>query len=302
MGEMTKNQQIVKFRKILGENADLVDLDSFVQDGMGYQDNFDTLMNVSPEFAKIVNQNEQENERISHIKELEAEIKQRNNVAQWDMWKYSEKLLTKENLNSVKTIAIYGNIGTGKTSIAYKLLEILSKDKPIFFMKHPRPELIDKLGYYNIRSLEDLERLHDCVIYWDEPQLSVSVYDKKTNSIIAKVCSLARQLNITMIISSSDTRVFTKHNEAFFDLWLIKDVDYEMVKNGSMIKKALKNTALFEPEGFMLEINEYVAESRKLSKFNGKHTFELPKEWNEELSKPYAKIPTETAKDLPNEK
>jgi len=197
-----------------------------------------------------------------------------------------KQLLTKDNLNKINTIAIFGDIGTGKTALCYKLLE-LYKDEKIYFLKHPKVELIEKLGYENLRTLEELERLQDCIIFWDEPQLSTAIYDRKANRIIANVCSLARQLNIKIIIASSDTRVFTKHNEAYFDLWLIKDVDYSMVKNGSKIKKAIKDNSRFEPEGFRLEVDEYIAESRKLMDFNGKYVFELPKKWNEELSKPY---------------
>lgn len=198
----------------------------------------------------------------------------------------SHELLTKENLEKVKCIAIYGDIGEGKTALAYKIIEIL-KGKTVYFMKHPKPYLIEPLGYKNLNSLEELERLQDVIVYWDEPQLTVPIYDKKTNRVIAKVCSLARQTNTTLIISSSDTRVFTKHNESYFDLWLIKDVDYEMVKNGSKIKKAIRNNCTLEPEGFRLERNEFVSESRKLIGFNGKHTFKLPKMWSEEHSKPY---------------
>ena len=212
-------------------------------------------------------------------------------------------LLTKENLKKVKTIAIYGDIGTGKTALAYKILEII--DKPVYFIKHPKPELLKAFNYANLHSIEELERLQDVCIYWDEPQLTTSIYDRKTNSVIAKVCSLARQLNITMIISSSDTRVFTRHNEAFFDVWLIKDVDYEMVKNGSKIKKAIRDNVKFDPSGFRLLINEYISYSRKLRKFNGKHTFTLPKNWSDELSKPYRGTPNimanKTTKVVANE-
>ncbi len=194
-------------------------------------------------------------------------------------------LLTKENLEKVKTIAIYGDCGAGKTALAYNIIDTLKK--PVYFLKHPMPEIIEKRGYKNLTSLEEVERLQDCIIYWDEPQLSTTIQDKKANKIIANVCSLSRQLNITLIISSSDTRVFTRHNEAYFDLWCIKDVDYEMVKQGSKIKKAIKNNSRFEPSGFRLELNEFITESRKLREFNGKHTFKLPKDWSEECSKPY---------------
>jgi len=148
------------------------------------------------------------------------------------------KLLTKENLEKIKIIAIYGDIGTGKTALAYLIINLLKK--PVYFLKHPKPEIIEKLGYTNLASLEEIERLQDCVIFWDEPQLTSPIYDKKANRIVANVCSLARQLNITLVIASSDTRVFTKHNEAYFDLWCVKDVDFEMVKQGSKIKKAIR--------------------------------------------------------------
>ncbi len=196
-----------------------------------------------------------------------------------------KKLLTKENLEKIKIIDIYGDTGTGKTGLAYKIIELFNKK--VYFLKHPKPEIIEKIGYQNLTSLEEIERLQDCIIFWDEPQLSTPIHDKKTNRIIANVCSLARQLSITLIIASSDTRVFTKHNEAYFDLWLIKDVDFEMIKQGSKIRKAIKNNSRFEPSGFRLEDNEFVAESRKLREFNGKHTFKLPKIWSEEHSKPY---------------
>lgn len=196
-----------------------------------------------------------------------------------------KKLLTRKNLEKIKIIAIYGDTGTGKTGLAYKIIELFNKK--VYFLKHPRPEIIEKIGYKNLTSLEEIERLQDCIIFWDEPQLSTQIHDKKANRIIANVCSLARQLDILLIIASSDTRVFTKHNEAYFDLWLIKDVDFEMIKQGSKIRKAIKNNSRFEPSGFRLEDNEFLAESRKLRGFNGKHTFELPKIWNEEHSKPY---------------
>lgn len=196
-----------------------------------------------------------------------------------------EDLITRKNLEKVKTIAIYGDTGTGKTALAYKIIEVFKK--PIYTLKHPRPEIVEAIGWKNLTSLEEVERLQDCIIFWDEPQLSTAIYDKKTNRIIANVCSLARQLGIILIIASSDTRVFTKHNESYFDLWCVKDVDFEMIKQGSKIRKAIRNNSRFEPSGFRLEDNEFIAESRKLREFNGKHTFELPSVWNENHSKPY---------------
>ena len=198
-----------------------------------------------------------------------------------------EDILSYEVLKNIKTIAIFGDCGSGKTALAYKILECFKAFKKCYFMKHPKPKLITEQGYFNLRNLEDLEKLQDCVIYLDEPQLYTSVYDKHTNLIFAKICSLARQRNITLILSSSDTRVFTKHNEAYFDLWLIKDVDYFSVKNGSRIKNIIKENCFIDPRGFTLNKNEFISWSRTIKEFNGKHEFILIQGWKDDLSTPY---------------
>ena len=198
------------------------------------------------------------------------------------------KELNREMFNSIRTIAIYGDTGTGKSCLAYTIISLFT-DKKIYFLKHPKPELIEALGYSNLDSLEQMENIQDCVLFCDEPQLYLSLYEKRANRIISKVCSLARQLDITLIISSSDTRVFTKSNEAYFDLWLVKDLDYTMVKNGSRVKEVIKKNCLFEPEGFSLKVNEYLADSRKCRSINGKHIFIMPDYFTEAYSKPYAK-------------
>ena len=199
-----------------------------------------------------------------------------------------QELLTNENFDKVRTIAIYGGQGSGKTALAYKIMDIVSQNgKKIYFLRHPKPDMIAKLGWNNLDSLEDVEVLEDCVLYIDEPQLHISIYDKKSNAIIAKICSLARQKNILLIISSSDTRVFTKHNEAYFDLWMVKDLDYDMVKQGSKIKKMLSKYCLFDPVGFRLNKNQFLSECRALSGLNGLHEFEIVDYFTEEHSKPY---------------
>lgn len=193
----------------------------------------------------------------------------------------------KEALKKAHTIAVYGEIGTGKTALVYTILEQF-KNKPVYFLRHPKPKLIEALGYKNLSNLQLMENIENIVLYVDEPQLILSIYDHKTNSIIARMCSLARQKNITLIISSSDTRVFSKYNEAYFDIWLIKDVDFEMVKMGSKIKYAIKNYCQLDPSGFRLDKNEFLFHSRKNPELcDRKFTFSKPSYFTEEHSKPY---------------
>ena len=207
------------------------------------------------------------------------------------------KELTKDTLDELRTIAIYGDTGEGKTSLAYNVINKLKKGRDVFFLKYPNPKLIEELGYESLDSLELIENIENCILYIDEPQLHFGIYDKKSNGIISKICSLARQKNIILIISTSDTRVFTKHNESYFDAWCIKNLDYSMVKNGSKIKKIMRDNATFDPKGISLNKNEFLFDRkcknsergnwRTTSKFNGRYIFEMEDYFTDEHSKPY---------------
>ncbi len=201
------------------------------------------------------------------------------------------KTISKCAFNGSKSIAVFGKVGSGKTALVYSILTFF-KDKQVYFFRHPRQELIEKMGFKNLDSLENMEKMSDCVIYIDEPQLHFGIYDRKSNAVIGRICSLARQLDITLVISSSDTRVFGKCNEAFFDTWILKDLDYDMVKNGSKIKKVIKKHTFIAPEGFQLDVNELIMENTNDSSLNGKYTFELPSEFTDEHSKAYKPVKT----------
>jgi len=267
------------YQDYAGEDYDIIlDFNESIDDTLTYSENLNILKNKVDELLGT-------KETLKNLKNEQEEYKQQE-VNYWNKVTYKREILKRGILNEFRTIAIFGDAGSGKTAIAYKILEQF-KGKEIYFIKHPKPEMIRKMGYRNLNNLEQLERLHDCIIYYDEPQLTTSIFDNKTNMIIARLCSLARQRNIKLIISSSDTRVFTKHNESYFDLWIIKDVDFSMVKNGSKIKKAIKDNATLDASGFNLKRNEFLVENRKNPELNGKYNFELPECWREELSTPY---------------
>jgi len=226
-----------------------------------------------------------------------------------------KKRLTKEALEELRTIAIYGDIGEGKTSLAYKIINLIKEEREVFFLKYPNPEIIEELGYRNLDSLELMENLENCILYIDEPQLHFGIYDKKSNSIIGKICSLARQKDIILIISTSDTRVFSKSNESYFDAWCIKNLDYSMVKNGSKIKKILKDNAVFDPAGIIINRGEFILDRRCKnsergmgsirSRHNGFYIFDIEDYFTEKHSKPYKdywepKNPNENAKKIKN--
>jgi hypothetical protein len=188
-------------------------------------------------------------------------------------------------INKITSSVVIGRRGSGKTALSFVIISYANK--PVHFYRYPKPHLIRKLGYNIIYSLDALYRLHDCIVYIDEPQHFIKTYDKKANDNLLELLSLARQNNLTVLLSTSDTRFVTKGIESYIDLWFIKDIETELVKNGSLIKKIIKRNTFGDSENFKKEINEFLFYSRDYPEFEGTHTFELPQFWSEEYSKPF---------------
>ena len=90
------------------------------------------------------------------------------------------------DLSLSKVMGVYGDTGSGKTSLAYAIIERLREQeaREVFILKHPMHEKIEELGFKNLSSIEGILKLKHCILYIDEPQLNIKVYDKKSNNII----------------------------------------------------------------------------------------------------------------------
>lgn len=202
-------------------------------------------------------------------------------------------------IKEVKMVVVYGKIGSGKTALAFKLLELLAGRK-IYVVKHPNPELIESFGYSNLENINNIEKLNDCVIYWDEPQLSIEMSDYKRDRVMARICSLARQKDIKLIVSTSDSRLLSPRVESYIDLWLIKDCEFALTKQRSMLRHIISKNSIISPDGFKLTNNEFLADNREFYTFNGTHKFLLPSCWSEEFSKAYKYTSSRLAENSPN--
>lgn len=208
----------------------------------------------------------------------------------------------------VKSMAVVGDTRTGKTALVYAILPHF--DKTIYVFKHPKPELIEQLGFNNIYTgLAEIENLEDCVLWMDEPQLYIKVYQGQANRTLRRMLTLCGQKNVTLILSTAESRFITRGLESYINVWLIKDLMYDTLKQGSRIKKIIQDVTFIAVDGFSLDINEYVFWSRikKYRKYNKKHTFEKPTFFTEGLSRPYysgktpKETPTKTANQTPKE-
>jgi hypothetical protein len=206
-----------------------------------------------------------------------------------------------DSINSnIKVLVCFGNTGSGKTCFIFKLLQSFKDKKPIYFYNHPKPELIQALGYKNMKSISEMSRITDSLVYFDEPQLSFSKYDKKLNDNFVLLCSLARQNDNTLIFSTSDTRWVNKSLESYVSHWVIKDIDMNLIKNGSVAKTIIKSVMPLAINELNLTLNEYIFYSKMDSLHNGLHNFNRPIYFDDRLSKAYknSNIAKETAKEL----
>ena len=55
-------------------------------------------------------------------------------------------------------------------------------------------------------------------------------WHRQVSFLAAESIEMARQKGLTLIISTSDSRWITKGTESFVNLWIIKDLDYELIK------------------------------------------------------------------------
>ena len=189
-------------------------------------------------------------------------------------------------VNNVTSIAVIGKRRSGKTALVYHLLRNAKKE--VFVFRHPKPKLIRKLGYRQMYNFEELERIQNAIIWIDEPQLYLRGKAKKTNDGLMSLLSISAQRDNCLILSTSDTRFINRGIESYIDVWLIKDIETKLVKQGSMAQKIIKANCLIDAEGFKLKKPEYLFYSRDHPELSGVHTFKKPTFFNDNYSKPYA--------------
>lgn len=197
----------------------------------------------------------------------------------------------KEVIQEINSVVIYGGKGSGKTSLAHRILGYMRKytKRDIYCFNYPKVNLIKKLGWKNMHSIEEMNRLKGVTLYIDEPQHFFKLYEGRGNEALAKLLTLARQRDIFLIISTSMTQFVTRMLEGQIDVYCIKDIDPDLIKQGSRAKKIINDYCTLDIDGFKLEVNEYLFYCRKFyERFKGRYTFKLPVYWNDEYSRPFA--------------
>ena len=187
----------------------------------------------------------------------------------------------------LKTVFITADLGEGKTALSYHILENIKKYMPIWVFRHPKPKLIEKIGFKNMYDIDEIDNMNRFCLWLDEPQIVFPKYEKRGSIVLQKLLSLVRQKDMILIMSTSDTRYITSAEEFYISTYLIKRIDFPMIKRGSKIKQIVNDMKTITPEGYVNSIakNEFIFYNKKLKELRGKYTFKLPGFFNEEYSK-----------------
>lgn len=190
------------------------------------------------------------------------------------------------NWQTCKVVAVVGHTGSGKTASCFNILDSM-KERKKYVVDHPFPEALAETGVENIGSL-NFEDVSDSAVWIDEPQLVFPKGEKKSNDALMMMCSLARQRDITLIFSTSDTRWINRGMESYVDTWLIKNLDFNLVKQGSITQKIIKQKYYnIMPNTFKLKVSEGILYCPSQMDRPIKVDIPLPSYWSEKLSKPY---------------
>lgn len=185
------------------------------------------------------------------------------------------------NLDKIKTLAILGNIDSGKTNLAFYYMNSYKGTKQKVLYGYP----IQKDGFISVSCWNDLLKVKDSIIFIDEIQKYIKFSETHANTKFLEFISLLSHKNNILIFTTQITQFITKGVEAFIDCWSFKRIDLDTLKNGSRPKRIIQRIATPKKNDWILdlEVNEFFEYSdRNEIGENGLKTFDfqnIAKDW-----------------------
>lgn len=186
------------------------------------------------------------------------------------------------NLDNIKTLAIIGDTHSCKTNLAFYHLRQYKGKRDIYLLGYPKK--ID--NFKEVSCFQDIFRIKNAIIFIDELQKYIKVYDRKANIELMELISTFKHNNNTLIFSTQLSQFITRGVEAFIDVWNITRMqDIAVLKNGSKPKRIIQNamTAQRNNWGLFLDNGQYLQYGECLDlMYNGVFSFpnqNIAKDW-----------------------
>lgn len=192
---------------------------------------------------------------------------------------------TKINLNSIyikpRIVIILGKRGSGKTSLAFRILENVNAmtERKCYALNFPKtlPEWIT-----HISTFEEAE--NNSVVFVDESTLNIpAAQGRKKIAYLLGLMAIARHKDVSLI--------FVNQHSSTMDLNVIRQADILVLKQPSLMQKETERPAVRKlldkvNNRFKMECPEkhffVIADD-----FEGMMVFEMPSFWSNEISKAY---------------
>lgn len=192
-----------------------------------------------------------------------------------------------ELLSKARSIYILAGVRAGKSAFAFGLAKLLQPYKKVYYFNFPQQNLLKKEGFFHLDNLNEISQITDAVIVMDEIALTITKYEKKNNDELQKILTLAGQNNLTLIFISQISQMINKTLEGLIDCFVVMDIEYQNLKNGSKAKNMIKDYCTFQPEYFRLTKGEFLFHSRNFQVFEKHCKFTLHPSFTEEWSLAY---------------
>lgn len=188
-------------------------------------------------------------------------------------------------LDEVKSVAILGDVHTCKTNLAVYFLRKYKKEggkRQIYLVGYPKQ--ID--DFKTISFFNDLFKLTDSIIFIDEIQKYLNIYDRRRVQDFIELISFFAHNNNTLIFTTCLSHFIPKRLEPYLDcLVLTRIMDVKGLKNGGKPKRIIENITSSKSTKWSLALlkGEYIEHSElNSSDENGIKTFNdqrIGKDW-----------------------
>ena len=258
-----------------GIPADLYDIEAKIDSSISFEENQEI---IKEELNWFISSGDMLKERHKQVKEEHIKEAMKNPVFSID-------------LDLTDSIAIIGDRNSGKTNLAFSFMNQYKGKRTKVLYGYP----IQKEGYSSVCTWSDLLKLTDSIIFIDEIQKYIRLYDRRANTELMEMLAFLAQNNNTLIFTTQLSQFITKGVEASIQTWCIKQIDVPGLKNGCKIKRILKETAhpRITDKAVAVYVNEYISFDLTMpAGFNGMHSFEdqrVKKDWKTPTKNPTRK-------------